>query len=259
MTSLKKNKNIAEIKGLSKSFGDIVAVRDVDLNIKKESIVGLVGPNGSGKTTLLKMICALINPTKGKIKVLGYNGLKDNKDIHKNIGYIPQEDSLYNDLTVLDNLLFFSKLFDVDDKTFEKNSKKLFNALGIDQVLNRIIGELSGGWKRRVAIACSLLHDPLFIVLDEPTVGLDTHIRSELWQFFKDLQREGKTILMTTHYLQEAENCDYVAIMHKGEIVAFGTPSELIKKTKKVKLKDNIKRSRFDDVYLSLTKKEKTK
>jgi len=257
---LKKLEHIVKTKSLRKEFGEIVAVGNVDFVVKKGTIVGLVGPNGSGKTTLLKMICALTPPTRGNIEVFGFDVIKDKYILHANIGYVPQEDSLYDDLTVLDNIIFFSKLFDIDRKTLEKSKKKLYKSLGLQTLLHRVVGELSGGWKRRVAIACSLLHNPTLIVLDEPTVGLDTHIRTELWQFFRNMQKEGKTLLLTTHYMEEAENCDYVAIMHEGDIVAFGTPAELIKKVKRVRLvAKDVKRTRFDDVYLALTSKRNQK
>lgn len=217
-----------EIKGLTKKFDDLIAVNQVSLSIKESELFGLLGPNGAGKSTLISMLCCQILPDEGTAHVLGHNIVKDAKEIKKVIGVCPQESILYDDLTAQENLTFFGDLYRVPRHELKK---RVFNLLELMQLSERAqdkVGTFSGGMKQRLNISAALLHDPKVLFLDEPTIGLDPQARHVIWDLIEGLKKEGKTILMTTHYMEEADRLsDRVAIMDFGKIIAFGTPDKL--------------------------------
>ncbi len=244
---LNSNQTALEIQNLSKIFGEIKAVNGISLTIYTGEVFGLLGPNGSGKTTTIRMICGLLKPSTGKIQLF-HHEIHEEAIYRSIIGYLPQQDAIYDDLTIYENMRYFGAIYGVDSANLEKRIKDYSVKMGLSKRMDHLVKTLSGGYKRRVAIVCALLHDPSFIILDEPTLGLDPIIRVELWNFFKELKDNSKTILVTTHYMEEANNCDRVAIMKEGVIMATGNPDEL-----KVSLfKDTA--VRFEEVYLALTK-----
>ncbi len=216
------------IEKITKKYGDITALDEVSLNIKEGEIFGLLGPNGAGKTTLMEIMVGLRRPDSGGVTVLGVDVTKGSREIGKSVGFNPQETMLYDDLTVLENLEFIASLYSFSREKFNERLRILSEMLELSNFLKRRAGKLSGGQKRRVSLAASLLHDPPVVVLDEPTVGLDPDARREFWRFIEKMREEGKTILISTHYMEEADElCDRVAIMDLGKVVAIGSPDEL--------------------------------
>ncbi len=214
---------------LCKEFGKSKAVSDLDLNIPKGIIYGLIGPNGSGKTTTIRMLVGLLRISSGSAMLLGEK-VPIVKQI-SNVGYMPQEIAVYSDLTVYENLSFFAHLYSLKREKFQQMADELLKMTDLYSRRDSLIQELSGGMKHRVSLACSLIHDPELIFLDEPTVGVDPELRVGFWDYFDNLKRKGKTIIMTTHYMDEAMRCDLVG-MRLGELIAEGTPDELIDRAK---------------------------
>ncbi len=216
------------VEKVSKKYGDITALDSVCLNVEEREIFGLLGPNGAGKTTLMEIIVGLRRADSGKVILLGMDIAKKSKEIGRIVGFNPQETMLYDNLTVLENLEFIASLYSSSKEKFEERLRILSEMLELNDLLRRRTGKLSGGQKRRASLAASLLHDPPIIVLDEPTVGLDPDARREFWRFIEKMKKDGKTILLSTHYMEEADElCDRVAIMDSGKIVTIGSPDEL--------------------------------
>jgi len=226
--------NGVEIISVTKRFEDTVAVDNVSMNVAKGEIFGLLGPNGAGKSTLTKMISGMINPTSGTIKVGGYNIQDDSMKVKELLGVVPQDVVLYDYMNARENLAFFGKLYGLSGSKLRNRIEELLKFTQLDEkAVKRHISTYSGGMKRRVNIAAALLHEPQIILLDEPTAGLDPQNRLALWEIIRTLHKEGKTIVLTTHMMDEAEElCDRVAIMDRGKIIALGTPRQLIKKVK---------------------------
>ncbi len=248
---------IITTKILSKRYNGNLAVDRLNLSIEKNSIVGLVGPNGSGKTTTMRMICGLLIPTGGEVEINGINPARHLSKIQEMLGYLPQQNALFPDLTVYENLYYFGAIYGIyKKKLLNQNINDLLEKLGLKNQKKQRIEKLSGGYQRRTAVACSLLHNPEIIILDEPTIGLDPAIRVEFWNLFRDLKNQGKTILVSTHYMEEADECDEVIILNKGKLVGFGKPDELRKKVfgDVYDISQEKSKSRFENVYLSLTK-----
>jgi len=226
--------NDVEVDSITKCFGDTVAVDNVSMNVARGEVFGLLGPNGAGKSTLTKMLCGMINLTSGTIKVGGYN-IQDNlMKVKELLGVVPQDIVLYDYMNARENLSFFGKLYGLSGDKLRNRIEKLLKFTQLDEkAVKRHISTYSGGMKRRVNIAAALLHEPQVILLDEPTAGLDPGNRLALWEIIQTLHKEGKTIVLTTHMMDEAEELsNRVAIMDRGKIIALGSPRQLIKKVK---------------------------
>ncbi len=219
---------LIQIRDLHKSFGKLEAVGGIDLDIPRGKIFGLLGPNGAGKSTLIRMLCGVLRPTSGSGTVFGYDIVKDAELIKQNIGYMSQKFSLYEDLTVYENLKFYTEIYNVNRKEVDQRIEQIINMAGLTGRKNQITGTLSGGWKQRLALGCTLIHRPKLLILDEPTAGVDPVSRRIFWEIIYRLSRQGISILVTTHYMDEAESCDEVAFIFRGNLIGRGTPSEII-------------------------------
>ncbi|HDP97047.1 MAG TPA: ABC transporter ATP-binding protein [Euryarchaeota archaeon] len=217
-----------ETTDLRKEFDGLVAVNDLSLTIGRGVLYGLIGPNGSGKTTVIRMLVGILNQTSGSATVLGERiPISENKP---RIGYMPQEMGIYTDLTVHDNLELFSDLYSIGREKFRSRQQALLKMIDLEGRKDSLVSQLSGGMKHRVSLACALVHDPELIFLDEPTVGVDPELRTGFWEYFEELKRQGKTIVMTTHYMDEAQRCDIVGMMRNGRLIGEGSPSELMRR-----------------------------
>jgi ABC-2 type transport system ATP-binding protein len=226
--------NGIEIDSVSKRFEDTLAVDNVSLLIKKGELLGLLGPNGAGKSTLTKMISGMLNPTSGTIKVGEYNIKKQPMKAKESLGVVPQDIVLYDYLNAKENLSFYGRIYGLSGKKLKTRIKELLKFTQLEEkAVKRHVSKYSGGMKRRVNIAAALLHEPEVILLDEPTAGLDPQNKLALWEIIQSLKEQRKTIVLTTHMMEEAEElCERVAIMDHGKIIALGSPKELVKKVK---------------------------
>ncbi len=223
------NDKAIDVKGLRKKYKDFVAVDGIDLQVDKGKIFGLLGPNGAGKSTTIRMLCGVIIPTEGEGKVIGYDINKDGEKIRQNIGYMSQKFSLYEDLTVLENLRFYSDIYSLPREIGNKRIGEIIEMAGLKEKVKSLTAHLSGGWKQRLALGCALIHRPKLLILDEPTAGVDPVSRRIFWDMIYELANQGITILVTTHYMDEAESCDEISFIFRGKVLAKGTPSKLIK------------------------------
>ncbi|MEM5767414.1 MAG: ABC transporter ATP-binding protein [Bacillota bacterium] len=215
------------MENLEKRYGDFQAVNKVSFQVKRGEIFGFLGPNGAGKSTTIRMLCGIIVPTAGKANVLGYDVFEEAEKIKAQIGYMSQKFSLYEDLTVEENIDFYSGIYQIPQT--EKNARKewVIKMSGLDEHRNSLTSVLAGGWRQRLALGCALLHKPPVIFLDEPTSGVDPISRRNFWDLIYELAAEGVTVFVTTHYMDEAEYCDRLAMIYRGELVAIGTPDEM--------------------------------
>jgi len=215
---------IIETDSITKRFEDVVAVNGVDLTVEKGEIFGLLGPNAAGKSTTIRLLSGIIALDGGSANVLGYDLATQTEQIKQRIGYVAQSFALYPELTAAENLTFYSALYQGADGN---GQKELLESFGLSHYRNHRAAELSGGYKRRLSIACALAHDPELIFLDEPTAGIDPVTRKDLWDDFYNLAAAGKTLFVTTHYMEEAERCNRLAFIHKGKLVATGSPAAI--------------------------------
>ena len=213
-----------ETRDLTRRFGDFVAVDRVSLSINSGEIFGLLGPNAAGKSTIIRLLAGILRPSSGEADILGLDLFTQTEKIKKLIGYVAQYFALYPDLTVYENIEFYAGLYGIDD---HKRLQQQLEVYGLVQFQNKNAGLLSGGYKRRLAMACATTHDPDLIFLDEPTAGIDPVTRKELWDLFYSLSTVGKTLFVTTHYMEEAERCNRLAFLNQGKLVAQGSPIEI--------------------------------
>jgi drug efflux transport system ATP-binding protein len=216
-----------ETRGLTRRFGAVTAVRDLSLRIETGEVFGLLGPNGSGKTTTIRMLCGLLEPSAGAASVAGIDVVASPEQIKLRIGYMSQRFGLYEDLTVAENLAFYGGIYGLRGAAARERTDEVVAFLGIAPRLRQLGAELSGGWKQRLALGCALLHRPSVLFLDEPTAGVDPAARRNFWAAINDLARGGTTVLVTTHYMDEAERCGRLAMMSQGHLIALGTPAEV--------------------------------
>jgi len=215
------------LENVTKRFKDVVAVNNVSFEVEQGELFGLLGPNAAGKTTTIRMICGLLEPTSGTVEVFGYRQPRDRVQASKLIGYVPQHFSLYEDLTVYENMMFFASVYGVPYSVRRERIERLLDQFLLTEFRDRLAGQLSGGTKRRLALATALVHDPALVILDEPTSGIDPHLRFLFWRFFEELRDQGVTLLVTTHYMDEAEFCERLALMRAGRIIAQGAPRDI--------------------------------
>lgn len=232
--------HVVEIKNLTKKFGDFTAVDNISLSVEKGEIFGFLGPNGAGKTTTIKMLCGILMPTSGEGSVSGYDIISQQDKIKTVIGYMSQRFSLYEDLTVVENLEFFGSIYGLENTRLRKAIGRVVDMAGIGDRKNDLVKNLPGGMKQRLALGGAILHDPPILFLDEPTSGVDPLMRRNFWDIIYRFSEEGRTIFVTTHYMDEAEHCNRIALVIAGTIIALDSP-------------DNLKRNFDQAVYSIMT------
>ncbi len=215
---------------LVRRFGDFVAVRDVSFQVGKGEVFGVLGPNGAGKSTTIRMLCGLLDPSDGKATVVGYDVVRDTEKVKQNIGYMTQRFSLYDDLSVVENLDFYAAIYGVPRKRRRARVEEVVVTTGLEDRRKQLAGTLSGGWKQRLALACSTIHEPPLLFLDEPTAGVDPVSRRAFWERIHAIAADGTTIVVTTHYMDEAERCHRLAFIFKGGVLDIGTPEQVVER-----------------------------
>jgi ABC-2 type transport system ATP-binding protein len=218
------------VQGMTKRFGDLTAVNGVDLDVRAGEICGFLGPNGSGKTTFIRMLCGLLRPDSGSGTCLGYDVITGSESIKRQVGYMTQRFSFYEDLTVRENLDFVARMYKVAGR--KETVDESIERLGLSDRRNQLAGELSGGWKQRLALAACMIHDPKLLLLDEPTAGVDPRARREFWEEIQRLAGEGLTFLIATHYMDEAERCHRLAFILNGDLLTCGTVAEVVSRSR---------------------------
>ena len=223
---------------LTKIFDGVTAVDAITFDVNRGEVFGVLGPNGSGKTTTIRMLCGLLTPTSGAATVAGFDVLTQSEDVRRNIGYMSQKFGMYEDLTVAENLDFYSSLYGLAGAEKKKRMNELFDDLGLRPRINQLVGTLSGGWKQRISLACAIAHHPAVLFLDEPTAGVDPAARRRFWDTIYGLAKAGTTILVTTHYMDEADRCQRIAFLSRGHLIAIGTSEEVTRQFGKPTIED---------------------
>jgi ABC-2 type transport system ATP-binding protein len=238
-------KSVIHTEALTRKFGDFVAVNAITFDVQEGEIFGFLGANGAGKTTAMRILCGLLEPTSGKASVAGYDVYRQNEEIKKHIGYMSQKFSLYENLTVRENIQFFGGIYGLTRKELREKTAVLIERLGLNQEADKLVGSLPLGWKQKISFSVAILHRPKVVFLDEPTGGVDPITRRQFWDMIYEAAHEGITVFVTTHYMDEAEYCDRVSIMVDGRIAALDTPSGL---------KRQFKAESMDEVFLQLAR-----
>ena len=224
------SENAVTIEHLTRTFGDFTAVDDISLEVKKGETFGFLGANGAGKTTTIRMLCGLLLPTAGTGTVAGYDIFEQSEQIKRSIGYMSQKFSLYSDLTGRENMNFYGAAYGLSSRRIRDRIEDLSERLNLSEFLDRRSESLPTGWRQRLALGVSLLHEPKILFLDEPTSGVDPVFRRRFWEILYELAEEGVTVFVTTHYMDEAEYCDRISIMHRGRIVELGKPFDIVER-----------------------------
>jgi len=219
------------VRDLVKRFGDFVAVDRISLEARRGEVVGFLGPNGAGKSTTIRMLCGLLRPTAGQALVAGYDVAREPERVRQRIGYMSQKFSLYNDLQVIENIHFFASMYDVSASVLKERESWVLDMAGLRGRESTLTGTLPSGWKQRLALGCAVLHRPPILFLDEPTSGVDPISRRKFWELIHSMAADGVTVLVTTHYMDEAEYCNRLVLIFQGRIVASGSPTELKQQT----------------------------
>lgn len=230
---------------LTKRFGDFIAANDITFEVQKGEIFGFLGANGAGKTTAMRMLCGLSIPSSGNATIAGFDVYKQTEQIKKHIGYMSQKFSLYEDLTVLENIKFFGGIYGLTDKQIKTKSEQLIDQLGLQQEAKKLVVSLPLGWKQKLSFSVAVLHEPKIVFLDEPTGGVDPVTRRQFWDLIYDAADRGVTIFVTTHYMDEAEYCNRISIMVDGSIKALDTPRNL---------KNTYHANNMDEVFYELAR-----
>lgn len=241
---MEKEKIIA-VQNLTKKFGDFTAVKNISFDVYKGEIFGFLGANGAGKTTAMKMLIGISNPTSGKATVAGFDVKEKAEMVKKNIGYMSQKFSLYDDLTIKENIQFFGGIYGLSRTEIKSKTESLVKELQLENIINSLVGSLPLGWKQKLSFSVALLHEPKIVFLDEPTGGVDPITRRQFWEMIYSQAYKGTTIFVTTHYMDEAEYCDRVSIMVDGKIEALDTPKNL---------KKHFKVDSMNEVFLKLAR-----
>lgn len=242
--------NAIVVENLTKKFGDFTAVDNISFSIPKGSIFGFLGPNGSGKSTTIRMLCGVLHPTGGKAYIMGKDVTKETESVRQSLGYMSQKFSLYEDLTVNENLDFYAGVYGLPKDVANDRKKELIMMANLTGKEKSLAGTLSGGWKQRLALGCALIHKPRLLILDEPTAGVDPVSRRVFWEIIHALAGQGITILVTTHYMDEAESCDTVGFIMNGKLMNIAPPQQLIKQ-------ENAKN--LEDIFISYVEKATNK
>ncbi len=217
-----------KVENLTKKFGNFTAVNNISFSIPQGTIFGFLGPNGSGKSTTIRMLCGVLNPTSGKALVMGKDVSTETEAVKQSLGYMSQRFGLYEDLTVEENLDFYAGIYGLSNNTTSERKKELIAMANLTGKEKSLAGTLSGGWKQRLALGCALIHKPKLLILDEPTAGVDPVSRRVFWEIIHALAGQGITILVTTHYMDEAESCDTVGFILNGDLINIASPQQLI-------------------------------
>ena len=239
------NEIVIKTDRLTKSFGSFIAANAISFEVYAGEIFGFLGANGAGKTTAMRMLCGLSTPTSGGATIAGFDVYKDSEKIKENIGYMSQKFSLYEDLTVTENILFFGGIYGINPKTLKSKCNMLLEKLGLKDHAKKLVGDLPLGWKQKLAFSVAILHEPKIVFLDEPTGGVDPVTRRQFWDLIYNASDDGITIFVTTHYMDEAEYCDRVSMMVDGEVKALDSPANLKKK---------FNAPSMDDVFVQLAR-----
>jgi ABC-2 type transport system ATP-binding protein len=226
------------VENLVKRFGDFAAVDGISLQVGRGEIFGFLGPNGAGKSTAIRILCGLLRPTAGRATVGGFDVAAQPEEVRQRIGYMSQKFSLYDDLTVEENLDFYGGIYGVPEERRREREDYVLRLAGLEDRRRALTGQLAGGWKQRLALGCAILHEPPILFLDEPTSGVDPLARRDFWDLIYELSEKGRTVFVTTHYMDEAEYCHRLALMYKGRIIAMDTPAALMRRAGKASMEE---------------------